>query len=178
MISSTTGSTTEQTAVSFEPNEEQQLRDARLRRFNRLAVYLPIGLTAVVLMCCLGFLVCRAVVPAEAAFFSTLTLSGIADLLLILVMLPLIILLALITGGAVYGLIYWQQQSQKRPPYERDRLRLLLWKLGNILDEIQHRVTAVSNRATQPLITANARLNQAATTVNQLLKPKPEEPQQ
>jgi hypothetical protein len=126
---------------SFEPNEAQVKRAAARRRFNRLYIYTPILLLTAVGLFLTGMMVWSLFTPAAAQ--NAAFLSGLANIILILVLLP-----AVIVWGAIVALpitLYIKHYQGRRKPAPADqvyvrrygRFRLLLWQIDHKLDQLQ-----------------------------------------
>jgi hypothetical protein len=144
---------------NFEPRAEQIARAAALRRFNRLYVYLPVGLvTAVVLLISLFLLYLALFPPTEDTY---LFLSGLADFVLIMMLLPVVLIFGLVMTAVIGGYIYYnfvmdeaERPIPPAPPY--GRVRTFLWRIDSlllliVLPNLRH----YSQRITQPIIRFN-----------------------
>lgn len=145
--------------TGFEPTAEQLARAGALRRFNRLYVYVPVGLvTAVVLLTSLYLLYLALFPPTEDTY---LFLSGLADFVLIMMLLPVVLIFGLVMTAVIGGYIYYNffmDESERpippAPPY--GRVRTLLWRIDSlllliVLPKLRH----YSHRITQPIIRFN-----------------------
>lgn len=143
----------------FEPSAEQIARATALRRFNRLYVYVPVGLvTAVVLLITLYMLILAIFRPSPELY---LFLSGLADFVLIMMLLPVVLIFGLIMTAIIGGYVYYNffmdeadRPITPAPPY--GRIRTLLWRIDSlllliILPKLRH----YSYRITRPLIRFN-----------------------
>jgi hypothetical protein len=130
---------------SYKPTEAQRDRAAARRRFNRLYIYTPILLMTAVALILVGLMVWSVFTPegAEHAAF----LSGLADIILILILLPQVVI-----WGAVVALpiAFWvkRYQERRKPPsadqvYVRQygRFRILFWQIDHHLDNLHHLLT-------------------------------------
>ncbi len=156
---------------SFIPTAVQQQRAKALKRFNRLAIYLPLGLIATAVLAVLVYLLIIAIWPP---FEDTrLFLSGIADIILILLVLPMVIVFALLLAGTFGGLFYWRQSrrdSASTLQRKYGRLRLLLWKLDQKLTVYYRKVHLLMPKLAQPLIRFNAFSAYVGAWLDQLTK--------
>jgi hypothetical protein len=126
---------------SYVPTEEQSKRAAARRRFNRLYIYTPIFLLTAVALFLFGIMVWSLFTPngAENAAF----LSGVADIILILVLVPQIFIWGAIV--AVPIALYIKRRRDRRQPVPADqkyvhqygRFRLLLWQIDHKLSQLQ-----------------------------------------
>ncbi|GIK55245.1 MAG: hypothetical protein BroJett015_09080 [Chloroflexota bacterium] len=143
----------------FEPSEEQMSRAAALRRFNRLYVYAPVGVvTAVVLLTFLYLLYLALFPPTEETY---LFLSGLADFVLIMMLLPVVLIFGLVMTAVIGGYVYYNffmdeadRPIPPAPPY--GRVRTLLWRLDSLLLLIVlPQLRSYSHRITRPIIRFN-----------------------
>ncbi|HRQ38662.1 MAG TPA: hypothetical protein PLD25_12210 [Chloroflexota bacterium] len=145
--------------TGFEPSAEQLARATALRRFNRLYIYLPVGLvTAVVLLITLYLLIIAIFQPSPELY---LFLSGLADFVLILMLLPVVLIFGLVMTAVIGGYVYYNYFMDEAdrpippaPPY--GRVRTLLWRADSfllliILPKLRH----ISQRISQPIIRFN-----------------------
>jgi len=145
--------------TGFEPHAEQVARAAALRRFTRLYVYVPVGLvTAVVLTIFLYLLYLALFPPTEDTY---LFLSGLADFVLILMLLPVVLIFGLVMTAVIGGYIYYNYFMDEAdrpippaPPY--GRVRTLLWRIDSlllliVLPKLRH----YSYRITRPIVRFN-----------------------
>lgn len=143
---------------SFEPTPAQQARDVSLRRFNRLTIYLPLGAAGCAALVLLGIMLWQvfATTPESQTyrFF-----SGLADLILILSLFPLLLLCAI--GPALFGYLVYAANTKRKlePAQRRCKLQTALWRLDAVLGTAQ---SALRDRyleqAARPLISGHAYL--------------------
>lgn len=142
----------------FVPTAVQLERANALKRFNRLVIYLPLGLLVTAV---LGFLIYLLIIAIWPPYEDTrLFLSGIADIILILFMLPVVLIFGLLLAGIFGGLVY-QRQSRKKNgvptlPQKYGRLRLLLWKLDQKLSTVYRKADQLMPKVANPVIRFNA----------------------
>ena len=144
--------------LPFQPSPEQLARKAALHRFNRLYLYLPLGiLTAAALVVLVLFLV-GIFVPgltgaAELA-------SGLADVTIILFSIPMMVLCAL--GPALLAGIFAFSRDRRKKGLRRmddgGRLQELFWKADNLIQQTQRKAVEITPRLTKPVIMVNAKL--------------------
>lgn len=140
----------------YEPTLEQQARENALRRFNRLTVYLPLTLVALIVLALFVLMLVRVVThsPESQAYHF---LSGLADLILIFTLMPMLLLCAV--GPALFGfLLYRANQRRSLPPAERrGKLQTLFWRLDQMLDTVQAALRdRYLEKAARPLVTGHA----------------------
>jgi hypothetical protein len=132
--------------AEYQPTAAQKARAAALRRFNWLYFYLPIllftigGLTIIVLLL-------WSSLTAEREQ-QRLFVSGLADLILILTIAPLLLLCAIVPGTAAYLLVRGRKEGQA--PIRR--LQTLLWRLEAFLARVGRRVTEIGTQAADKII--------------------------
>jgi hypothetical protein len=143
----------------FQPNEEQIARATALQRFNRLYIYLPIGLVAGLVIILSLLLLYLAIFPPSDNTW--LFLSGLADFILVMWMLPMVIIMGLLLAAGIGGAIYYKyflDDAQKplppAPPY--GRLRTLLWRIDTLLIQLLPKLRAGESKIAQPIIRVNA----------------------
>lgn len=142
----------------FEPNAEQLERDRALRRFNRLFVFLPLGVGALIAITLVVLLLIGVLVPglSGAAEFA----SAMADLVIILFSLPLMLLCAILPVGY---LAYVANKRQKRslqpqtgPLADHGRIQILLWRLQQLMERTEAKTVQTAPKIAGPVIRANA----------------------
>jgi len=143
----------------FKPNEAQLARAKRLTRFNRLFVYLPLGIFALIGLGLVLFMLYLAIWPPYAD--TRPFLSGLADMILILFMLPVLLVCGLVQGGLIGGIVYWRRSGsedggQPDPAAQYGRIRVGLWRLDQLLDKLFNKIEAILPRVAQPVIAFNA----------------------
>jgi hypothetical protein len=124
---------------NYRPSAEQLNRDEALKRFNRLYVMVPIAIAAVIALALIVTLTIFAFLPnnVEARRF----ISGLADLIIILITLPMTLLCTAIP--IVYVAIVLNRRQQRRlypqmgPMASGGRVQLFLWWLQSKLDQAQ-----------------------------------------
>lgn len=154
-----------------QPNAVQQARIKRLRKFNWLFVYTPLLFGAIIVLTLSVWMLWGALSESDTP--TQLFLSGMADLILILVLLPAI-LLGLLGPAALGGLIYWFVRSRKEKkiqPYPTEIPR------GNIIQRSSWWLEAQLERAavtieqiTAKIATQLIRLHAQSRFVGQFIK--------
>ena len=156
----------------FVPTAVQLERANALKRFNQLVVYLPLGLLATAVLGLLIYLLILAIWPPYED--TRLFLSGIADIILIFFMLPVVAIFGLLLAGIFGGLIY-QRQSGKEdstPSLQKKygRLRLLLWKLDQKLSIVYRKIDQFVPKLANPVIRFNTVIAYITAWLDQLTK--------
>lgn len=145
-------------ADPFVPTAVQLQRANKLKRFNQLAVYLPLGLLTAAI---LGFLIYLLILAIWPPYEDTrLFLSGVADIILIVFLLPLVLIFGLLVAGMFGGIFYWQQSRKEagEPSLQNKygRFRLLLWKLDQKLSGVYRQINRFMPKLAAPIIKFNA----------------------
>jgi hypothetical protein len=158
--------------VVFVPTAVQLERVNKLKRFNRWAIYVPLGVLTTAVLGLLVYLLILAIWPP---FEDThLFLSGVADIILILFMLPVVLIFGLLLVGILGGGIYWRKSRKDNGDSSLQkkygRLRLLLWKLDQKLSVIYQQADTLMPRLAGPVIRFNALTAYINTWLAQLMK--------
>ena len=155
---------------TFVPTAVQLERAEALTRFNRWTIYVPLGVLATAVV---GFLIYLLILAVWPPYEDTrLFLSGVADIILILFMLPVVLLFGLLLAGIFGGAFYWRQSKKEtgEPSLQNKygRLRLLLWKLDQKLSTVYRKVDQVMPKIAQPVMRLNATLAYISSWLGQL----------
>jgi hypothetical protein len=78
--------------------------------------------------------------------------SGLADLVVILTILPLLLLCAIVPAAAIGLAIYRRQQPER----EHGRFQTLIWRLDTLVTKIQDTTSQTVPKAAAPLIKSHA----------------------
>jgi hypothetical protein len=140
----TTPAVTERAA--FEPAPSQLERANRLRRFNRIAVYFPVALVGIGILVVVGLLLWGALSPRIHG--TREFASALADIVIILTVLPVTLLCAIVPVSAIAFVVY-RQQGEKRP---HGRLQPLFWRLEMLLLRFQRGSGVAMDRLARPVI--------------------------
>lgn len=143
--------------VAIQPTVEQKERLNRLKRFNWLFVYLPMLIFVLIIAALIGVMVWGVFSPQNETHL--LFLSGLADLILIMILLPTLLLCAL-GPAALGGLIYFWNTGRKTRkeallPVEGLWLQRQLWRLEGLIDKGQSQLNIWLPRIVQPVIQVN-----------------------
>ena len=131
---------------AYRPTTGQLEREAALRRFNRLYVYLPLGIFSLVGLVLIGLLLWGVFSPGITG--TREFASGLADLVVILTTLPLLLLCALVPAAAIGLVIYRRQQ----PKPEHGRFQTLFWRLDTLVTKVQNTLSTSLPKAAAPII--------------------------
>lgn len=144
----------------MEPTFAQAARVVALNRFNRLYVYVPVGLVTALFLALSLYLLYVAIAPPTEE--TRPILSGLADLILIVWLLPLVLFfgisMVLVMGGYCYywyGLDEVERPLPPAPPH--GRLRTFLWRIDNALTYYMVALRNGERRLVAPLIQAHGR---------------------
>ncbi|MEM7336447.1 MAG: hypothetical protein AAF490_30490 [Chloroflexota bacterium] len=161
----------------YQPTPQQLERTRALKRFNLLFVYLPIGLFTAIVLVVMGFLVW---LTFGGRAESTLTaVSGMADLILILILIPLVAI-GLLGPISLGGLIYWLVQQRKKkqesdPPQQGNLVQRFTWQVETRSDTFLSKFQDILAKAVQPIIQFNAWLESIERAVQRLINRSVEE---
>ncbi|MCB8981534.1 MAG: hypothetical protein H6657_29355 [Ardenticatenaceae bacterium] len=169
-VSSNPSNWSEPASTTFVPTAVQLERDRALKRFNLWAVYVPLGVVVTAVLALLIYLLIIAIWPPYED--TRMFLSGIADIILILFMLPVVLIFGLVVAGLIGGGIYWRKSRQESdaPELQKQygRLRLLLWKVDQKLSGIYRQIDQVMPKIAGPVIRYNATLAYINTWLDHL----------
>lgn len=134
----------------YQPAPEQLERAAALRRFNRLYLYLPLAVFSLAGLVLVGLLLWGVFSPNVTG--TREFASGLADLVVIMTVMPLLLLCALVPAAAIGWLVYRRQQ----PRQEHGRFQTLFWRLDTLLTRLQATVSTTLPKAAVPVIKGHA----------------------
>jgi hypothetical protein len=142
--------------TSFTPSNEQLEREQALKRFNRLYIYTPVAIGAAV---AIGLLILMLVgIFAPGLVGAEAFLSGLADTILVMWMIPMMVLFAMGPIAYVAYLVNRRQRRNQLPPdsplLQHSRVEMALWQAQNVLDRVERQTEAVSDRVAQPFVNA------------------------
>ena len=140
--------------ISYSPTAEQLERERELKRFNRLYIYVPIGIAAAIGIFLLVLMLIGIFAPGLVGAEGFL--SGLADTILVLWMMPMMVLCAIVPIAYVGYLINRRQRRGMLPPdsplLRHSRTQMALWQAQNIADRVEEKTEEVSDQAAQPFI--------------------------
>ena len=159
--------------LDFTPTAEQLERERALKHFNRLYIYLPV---TVVVLFVLGLLALMLVgIFAPGLVGAEEFLSGLADTILVLWMMPMIVFFAIGPIAYLGYLVNRRQRRQKLPPdsplLQHSRTQMALWKAQNMTRLIEDKTAETSEKITDPLIGLDAFVAYIAAWLDLLLQP-------
>lgn len=147
----------------YQPTAEQAQRDAKLRRFNLLYVYTPIGLVSALAISIVVILLIVAVNPPSEE--TLIFLSGLADVALVIAMLPVIVVGAVLLGLIIYSFV----QARRSGAAPVRQTQKLLWRMNNVVDRLQVRTAHVADAIVQPFMTLNGAFSYVKVLLGQIL---------
>jgi hypothetical protein len=134
----------------YQPAPEQLERAAALRQFNRLYVYLPLAVFSLAGLVLVGLLLWGVFSPNITG--TREFASGLADLVVIMTVMPLLLLCALVPAAAIGWVVYRRQQ----PRQEHGRFQTLFWRLDTLLTRLQATISTTLSKAAAPVIKGHA----------------------
>lgn len=147
---------------TYEPTAVQIDRAAALRRFNRLYVYLPLGFFSLVALVLVGLMLWGALSPSVVG--TREFASGLADLVIILTIMPLMLLCALVPAAAL-GLVAYRRQQPQR---DYGRFQTLLWRLDSLVVKSQQAAEKAMPKVANPVIRGHAFISYWRTLFRQI----------
>ncbi|MCB9418462.1 MAG: hypothetical protein H6667_01545 [Ardenticatenaceae bacterium] len=143
--------TPEQTETQiYQPSQSQLERASALRRFNWLYVYGPVIVFSLIGLVLVGLLLWGVFSPnvTGAREFA----SGLADLVMIFTIMPLLLLCAIVPAAAIGLVVYRRQQ----PKQEHGRFQTLLWRLDTLVTKAKDKTAQTMPKAAAPVIKGHA----------------------
>ncbi|HET6447221.1 MAG TPA: hypothetical protein VFI27_21890 [candidate division Zixibacteria bacterium] len=135
----------------FQPTPEQLHRAESIRRFNRRFIYYPLAIIAIVAFSIVLTMVLYVVFANSTEYL--VTLSAIADSVVILTVTISIILTTLVLG--TIGAVYFQARKQGIAPIRQ--IQRFFWRLDMLTIKIQQSVAGFVPRLANPLIYLHSR---------------------
>lgn len=153
------------------PSAEQLNRAAQRRRFNLLFVYLPIIIAAIGVITLVVLMIIGVLNPPTEE--TQIFVSGLADLIIILVTLPLAFVCGAIPLGIVGYLVYRRRQKPTEPQantteVKYGRLQKLFWKVEDLIVKSGNKSDELLPKVAQPVIRGNAFFAYIETLLNHL----------
>lgn len=138
--------------TEYTPTTSQLERAASIKRFNRLFVYLPIsffGVVAILLTILMLYLSLNP--PTEETL---LTISGIADAVVILGTVPAIIVCGIVPALFLVTTI----QARQRGMAPLRQLQTLLWRMDSGIGLVRQKVDETAPKIARPFIIVQAKI--------------------
>lgn len=144
------------------PTAAQEERRERLKRFNRLVIALPVGLVALLWLALILGMIWLSVAGEWFAMETNQghyrqLFSGIADIVTMLLLAPMLLLCALPTVGAIALVVYRRQKKTEPDPAEQPKLPIF-WRIENKVITLHDAVARTAPKVTRPLIQAHGRV--------------------
>lgn len=151
------------TIVTYQPTPIQSERAAALRRFNWFYIYTPVLVASLAILVVLGLLLWNGVGNRNET--SRETISAVADLIVILTLIPLTLLCAALPASSVF--LFWKARQNHWAPLHKTHV--ILWRIDNIASAIQQKVERVANRIVAFFANIGARVAYVITFVKQII---------
>lgn len=148
--------------TEYTPTPIQQERDASLRRFNRLYIYFPILFFSLAAILITVFLLYLSLNPPTEE--TLLTISGIADAVVILGTIPVIIICGIVPTLFLVTTV----QARKRGMAPLSQLQTLLWRMDSGVGMVRQKVDETAPKIARPFITIQAKLVYFQTLVKSI----------
>lgn len=155
------------TNAGVEPTAVQKARIASLQRFNWYFVYTPILVLFLIVLILTGLLTWGALSPNIVG--TRPFISGVADIILILAIMPMT-LLCLIPPLAMVGFMVYRRRKKKVDGVQYGRLHRLFWRIERLLDIVQAKTEAILPKVGQPIIRLNALLAYITTLLDHIMR--------
>lgn len=140
----------------FQPSLEQRERREQQRRFTRRWVYVPVGLLFF-LWLAVTIVLLWLTLAGESVGDYRVAISGVADLVLILFMTPLVLLCAIPAFGPIGLYVYLRRQRDPEVPGWMAKLRRLFWRLENVVVNVRETLDEkVLPKLAEPVVSAYA----------------------
>ena len=148
----------------YQPSPDQMERAAALQRFNRLYIYVPLAVFSLAGLVLVGLLLWGVFSPNILG--TREFASGLADLVVIMTVMPLLLVCAIVPAAAI-GLVVYRRQQPKR---EHGRFHTLLWRLDALVTKAQDAVSTTTPKAAAPIIKGHASLAYVQTLLKNVKK--------
>ncbi len=140
--------------ASYSPSPEQLERERALKRFNRLYIYVPVTVAVIIVVVLVVLMLIGILAPGLVG--ANVFLSGLADTILVLWMIPMMVLFALVPIGYVAYLVNRRQRRDQLPPdsplLRHSRAQMAMWQAQNIVDRVGATSEGLSDRIAKPLL--------------------------
>lgn len=136
----------------FSPSAEQLARERALQRFNRLTIILPVTIVVVMVIALIVLMLIGIFAPGLIG--AEEFLSGLADTILVMWMIPMTVLCAI---GPIMYIAYLVNRRQRRnqlppdsPLLQHRRSQMAMWQAQDITDRLEQKSGSLSDRIVQP----------------------------
>jgi hypothetical protein len=158
---------------TFEPTAEQLERDRLLRRRNRLYIYLPVGIFSFMVGVIIVIMLIGVLAPGGQTMEEFI--SAVADIIVILWIIPMMIIISILPVSYVAYLINRRQKRklnpQTGPLAYRSRIQVLLWRIQVFIGQARTKTDEVAPKVAKPVTTANAYIAYFGAWLNILTRP-------
>ncbi|MGH2537442.1 MAG: hypothetical protein ACRDHL_08625 [Candidatus Promineifilaceae bacterium] len=141
----------EEYAAGFAPSVRQRERAERLRRFNRLGIYLPVTFFSLAALAVVVWLVALSFGRPAAG---RTTISAVADAVLMILLTPFMLACAAAPLASAAGL--WQLRRRGLRPF--DMLERGLWRIEGITKKIDRQVLRGAGAIVRPVVAGRSRV--------------------
>lgn len=156
---------TEVAKPAYRPTAEQQARARALQRFNRWYFFLPLGVMGLLLVGLFVSLLWATLMAGEGIEQRAREIaSGVADIVVILVTLPLTLVCLLLPAAAVGLAIYDRGRERTRIA----ALQQLIWQGERKFDWLANKIQRFAPKVVQPIVQLNAKLAYFGTIIMRL----------
>ncbi|MCP4357258.1 MAG: hypothetical protein GY796_04480 [Chloroflexi bacterium] len=144
--------------TGYVPDDDQLSRYAATQRFTRLYIYLPLGVLTAVVLIFVIYLLYLAIFPPDET--TRIFLSGLADFILVIWLIPTVALFGLVMTAVIGGTIYYKyimDESERpiAPGPPHGRIRTLLWRLDTLLIRLRPKLEKSTGIIARPVISLN-----------------------
>ncbi|MDX1416270.1 MAG: hypothetical protein R3293_18880 [Candidatus Promineifilaceae bacterium] len=158
---------------TFEPSAAQLERDKELRRRNRLYIYLPFGFVA--LLSIITILLILIGVFAPGITGTEEFIAALADIIIILWIIPVILLLAVLPILYVAYLVNRRNKRkldpQTGPLAYRSRVQILLWRVQYFVEKSQTTTNKYAPKVAEPVTRFNSLIAYLEAWLDAILSP-------
>ncbi len=158
---------------TFEPSATQLERDKELRRRNRLYIYLPLGFVTVLSIIIIVLLLIGIFAPGITG--TEEFIAAVADIIIILWIIPAIVLLSLLPIGYVSYMVNRRNKRklnpQTGPLAYRSRIQVLLWRVQYFVERGQSATNEYAPKIAQPVTRFNGLLAYIEAWFNAIFRP-------
>jgi hypothetical protein len=158
---------------TFEPTTAQLERDRLLRRRSRLYIYLPLGIVSFIALVLIALILIGLFAPGIQG--TEEFISAVADIIVILWIIPMIVLVSLLPIAYV---AYFVNRRQKRkldpqtgPLAYRSRVQVFLWRIQVFMDQTEVKTGELAPKVAKPVTNFNAYIAYLGAWLNILIRP-------
>ena len=136
----------------YSPTNEQLEREAALKRYNRLYIYVPVTIAVIFVI---GLIVLMLVgIFAPGLVGADEFLSGLADTILVLWMIPMMVFCAIVPIAYIGYVVNRRQRRNQLPPdsplLQHRRAQMAMWQAQDISERVDEKTDSVTDRIVQP----------------------------